>query len=88
MCIRDSYRNVTGELAEQLDGVVELPDLAAPRDLPTVMWPTDLVVPRSFGADQRVIGIAFDCRWDPGHGVGVRIVDEAVDEVGPQDIIL
>lgn len=34
------------------------------------------------------VGLLYDCDWDPGHGLGVRIVDGRVAEVGSQDICL
>ncbi|WP_407665834.1 DUF6985 domain-containing protein [Mycolicibacterium aubagnense] len=35
-----------------------------------------------------MIGLLFDCTWEPELGVAVKFVDETVAEVGPQDIVL
>jgi hypothetical protein len=42
--------------------------------------------PGSF--EGRDIGLTFDCTWDEENGVGLRLIDEKVDEVGYQDVAI
>lgn len=35
----------------------------------------------------RVIYLAFDCSWDEENGIGVRIVNEEIDDLGHQDYV-
>ncbi len=36
---------------------------------------------------EKEVGITFNCTWDIENGVGVRLLNEKVMEVGYQDII-
>jgi len=72
-----------GETADQL-----APLVAVVADLSSIMTPTHVSFPLDFPDDGRVMGLILDCTWDPGRGVGVRLVDERVREVGTQDVIL
>lgn len=45
-------------------------------------------VPYDFLRDGRDIGISFDCLWDEENGLGVRLINEKVDEVGYQDVAI
>lgn len=36
----------------------------------------------------RSIGISFDCTWDSENGIGIRLSDEKVIEVGYQDVAI
>ncbi|WP_342512330.1 DUF2004 domain-containing protein [Sporosarcina sp. FSL K6-1522] len=38
--------------------------------------------------EARAIGILFDCTWDAENGVGLRLLDEKVTEVGYQDLVI
>lgn len=63
------------------------PSVAEMRELARVLTPTHVIFPivQQCG---RTVGLLFDCTWDPELGVGVRLVDEAVQDVGTQDIVL
>ncbi|MDM5186297.1 DUF2004 domain-containing protein [Bacillus sp. DX4.1] len=43
-------------------------------------------VPYDFLREGRDIGISFDCSWDEENGLGVRLINEKVDEIGYQDV--
>ncbi|MGW5890436.1 DUF6985 domain-containing protein [Priestia megaterium] len=45
-------------------------------------------VPYEFLRDGRDIGISFDCSWDQENGLGIRLIDEKVEEVGYQDVAI
>ncbi len=38
--------------------------------------------------EERDIGITFDCTWDIEHGLGLRLLNEQVNEVGYQDVAI
>lgn len=65
-----------------------VPMIAAPGDIAELVTPKELLIQQSLGSGERLIGLLFDCTWDPDLGLAVKIVDEEVIEVGPQDIIL
>lgn len=45
-------------------------------------------VPYEFLRDGRDIGVSFDCSWDEENGLGVRLINEKVDEIGYQDVAI
>lgn len=45
-------------------------------------------VPYDFLRDGRDIGVSFDCSWDEESGLGIRLINEKVDEVGYQDVAI
>lgn len=47
----------------------------------------DLIIFDSIEND-RVIGLTFDCKWDIENGVGIKIKNEEVIDIGSQDIVL
>lgn len=38
--------------------------------------------------EERDIGITFDCTWDIENGLGIRLLNERVTEVGYQDVAI
>lgn len=47
-----------------------------------------IIIPYSGAYDGRECGLTFDCTWDEENGVGLRLNDEQVIEVGYQDIAI
>ncbi|WEZ06994.1 DUF6985 domain-containing protein [Priestia flexa] len=47
-----------------------------------------IVVPYADIFDGRDIGITFNCTWDTENGLGVRLLNEKVTEVGFQDVAI
>ena len=45
-----------------------------------------IVIPVIGVYKERCINIVLSCTWDDENGIGVRVLNEAVDEVGYQDI--
>ncbi len=41
-----------------------------------------------FLRDGRDVGVSFDCSWDEENGLGIRLINEKVDEVGYQDVAI
>ncbi|MBJ7968123.1 DUF2004 domain-containing protein, partial [Bacillus cereus] len=46
------------------------------------------VVPYAGIFDGRDIGITFNCTWDTENGLGIRLLNEKVTEVGYQDVAI
>ncbi|PNQ79206.1 MULTISPECIES: DUF2004 domain-containing protein [Paenibacillus] len=47
-----------------------------------------IVVPYAGIYEGRDIGILFDCTWDIENGLGIRLLNEKVTEVGYQDVAI
>lgn len=47
-----------------------------------------IVIPYAGSFEGRDIGITFDCTWDEENGLGIRVVNEKVIEVGYQDVAI
>ncbi|WP_406851113.1 DUF6985 domain-containing protein [Herbaspirillum huttiense] len=56
--------------------------------LKSLIKPTEIVIQQSFGTGDRVVGVLFQCTWEPELGLAVKFVNEEVEEVGTQDIVL
>jgi len=64
------------------------PVLGDTQALARLVRPKEIIFQESYKPDQRVVGLLFDCSWEPELGLAVKFVNEAVDEVGPQDIVI
>ncbi|WGI34409.1 hypothetical protein QDT91_08750 [Mycolicibacterium aubagnense] len=81
---RPGLREQFGADADKL-----MPIISDESGLVELLTPTTFFVPvPACNSDERVIGLLFDCTWEPELGVAVKFVDETVAEVGPQDIVL
>lgn len=64
------------------------PVLRDKQELARLVRPKEILFQESSEPDRRVVGILLECSWEPELGLAVKFVNEAVDEVGPQDIVL
>jgi len=81
--IAPEVRHRLGDAADELaPTVASVQDLGGLVTLRSVLFPVDS---RSTG---RSVCFLFDCTWDPELGVGVRVVDGEVEEIGTQDVAL
>lgn len=72
------------EFADQL-----APEIASAENLSLLVRPSELIIQQSFGKPpERVIGLLFECTWEPSLGLAVKFVDEQLNVVGTQDIVL
>lgn len=71
------------EFAEKIAPPIEKVD-----DLGSIVTPTELLVQQSYEGGDRIIGLLFDCSWEPSLGLAVKIENEHIVEVGTQDIVL
>jgi hypothetical protein len=82
--IADEVRERVGpESADQIAPVIEKID-----DLASIVTPTEFLVQQSYESDARIIGLLFDCSWEPSLGLAVKFENEHIVEVGTQDIVL
>lgn len=65
------------------------PPLQDPRDLSSLIVLTGVLVSYFDGDDwSEYIGLLMECTWDREHGLGVKLVDGDVAEIGGQEIVL
>jgi hypothetical protein len=63
------------------------PLIQDPVALGSIVRPKEVVVRESFGEPDRVVGISFDCTWDPDLGIAVKFVNEQLNDFGTQHIL-
>lgn len=65
------------------------PKVANLQSLSRLVTPLEVIIQESFGLPaQRLVGLLFDCTWEPSLGLAVKFTDERLSGVGTQDIIL
>lgn len=72
----DIARNENYPLVETADQILEMISLDG------------IVVPYGDIREGRDIGILFNCTWDQENGLGLRLLNEEVVDVGYQDIVI
>lgn len=72
----ESQANKIAPKIDSLSGLAEL------------VKPTELIVRRVRKNGKRRLGLLCDVSWDIEDGLGIKIEDEVVEEVGYQDIVL
>ncbi|GLI82697.1 hypothetical protein ANABIO32_03840 [Rossellomorea marisflavi] len=83
--IVDEYRemvddeSLANKIAPKIDSLTGLAELVKP---------TELIVRRVRKNGKRRLGLLCDVSWDIEDGLGMKINDEVVEEVGYQDIVL
>lgn len=84
------YRGRLNDLREQFGDSADklMPILASETELPRLVSPRTILVAEPLGSNDRVIGLLYDCTWDPELGLGVKFVNEAIVAVGSQDVVL
>jgi hypothetical protein len=81
--VAPEYRAQFGRRADEL-----APELRDKQELARLVEPKEIFFQESYKPDRRVVGLLLECSWEPELGVAVKFVNEAVDEVGPQDIVI
>ena len=65
------------------------PEIVCAEHLSRLLTPSEVIIQESFGEPpERVVGLLFDCTWEPSLGLAVKFVDEHLNGVGTQDIVL
>lgn len=81
----DEYREMIGDESEANNIAPKLDSLTG---LAKLVQPTEFIVRRVRKNGKRRLGLLCDVSWDTENGLGIRIEDEVVEEVGYQDIAL
>lgn len=81
--IVEEYRDRLGESADQYAPIIK-----EKQELENLLEFEAVYIPYSFNEDERVVGLLFESKWEPEHGLGVKIVNEEIVELGFQDIVL
>lgn len=82
----ESYRVQVSDLAQK-DRIA--PKINNKRELARIVEPVSLIIDYDFeNKKPQRIGFIMETSWDPSHGLGVRIENNKVVEVGLQDVIL
>lgn len=81
----EEYREMLGNKSEA-DNFA--PKIESTSDIKKLVRPTELIVRRVRRNGKRRLGLLCDVSWDIENGLGIKIEDEIVEEVGYQDIVL
>jgi hypothetical protein len=65
------------------------PEIESAEDLSRLVTPLEVIIQEALWEPvERVVGLLFDCTWEPSLGLAVKFVDERLNVVGTQDIVL
>lgn len=84
--ILDYYKQERRELGYDLEINENYPQIESTGQLLEMIILVGIVVPYGDLYEERDIGITFDCTWDMENGIGIRLLNERVNEVGYQDV--
>ena len=84
--ILDYYNEKREELGYHMEFNENYPAIESIEELLKHITLTGIKVPYAGIYGERSIGIGFDCSWDSENGLGLRLNNEQVVEVGYQDI--
>lgn len=86
--IFDYYKQKRQELGYDVAFNKDYPLIETVNQLAEHITLVGISVPYDFLREGRDIGVSFDCTWDEENGLGVRLINEKVDEVGYQDVAI
>lgn len=86
--ILDYYKEKRKELGYDIEFNECYPEIKLTKELLDYITLVGIKVPYANIYGGRSIGISFDCTWDEENGVGVRLNNEQVIEVGYQDLAI
>lgn len=85
---RDNLPDLRARFGPQFDDQWA-PEIASAENLSRLVTPSEVIIQESFvSPSERVVGLLFDCVWEPSLGLAAKFVDERLGGVGTQDIIL
>lgn len=64
----------------------DFPDLHHIDDIIRLIQIEALIIPVSGIYEEKCVNLALSCTWDEENGVGIRFLNEMIDEIGYQDI--
>lgn len=86
--ILDYYHQKRYELGYNIEFNEEYPLIETKEQLLENITLSGIVVPYADINEGRDIRLIFDCTWDEENGLGVRLINEKVTEVGYQDVAI
>ena len=64
------------------------PLITRKEQLKPLLTPTQVPIRRAHGKPTRIVGLLFNCSWEPELGLALKFADEKIEDIGPQDIVL
>ncbi|MFB7121191.1 DUF6985 domain-containing protein [Bacillus tropicus] len=86
--ILDYYKQERQELGYDMEVNEKYPLVETTNEILEMISLDGIVVPYAGIFDGRDIGITFNCTWDTENGLGIRLLNEKVTEVGYQDVAI
>lgn len=86
--ILDYYKPKRSELGYDVSYNEKYPLIESNDKLLESIMLVGIFVPSARRFEGRYIGLTFDCTWDQENGLGLRLLDEAVIDVGYQDVVI
>ncbi|WP_128102971.1 DUF2004 domain-containing protein [Paenibacillus sp. DCT19] len=84
----DYYKQKRHELGYDIIFNENYPNVETTEQLMKMVTLDSIVVPYGEINEERDIGILFNCTWDLENGVGLRLLDEKVVDMGYQDVAI
>lgn len=86
--ILDYYKQERQELGYDIEVNENYPQIETTNQLLEMITLVGIVVPYGDIYEERDMGLTFDCTWDTENGLGLRLLNEKVTEVGYQDVAI
>lgn len=86
--ILDYYTQTRHELGYDIEFNEDYPLIESVDQLTEHITLVGISIPYDFLRDGRDVGVSFDCSWDEENGLGIRLINEKIDEVGYQDVAI
>lgn len=86
--ILEYYKQKRKELGYDIELNKNYPEIKSTKELLNYITLVGIKVPYADIYGRRSIGISFDCSWDEENGLGLRLNNEEVIDVGYQDIAI
>lgn len=86
--ILDYYKQKRHELGYDVSMNEAYPFIETIHQLIEQLTLVGITIPYDFLREGRDLGLSFDCTWDEENGLGVRLINEKVEEVGYQDVAM
>ena len=84
--IKEYYLGLRKELGYDQEYNADYPPLDNTESILQMISLDMMVIPEDGIFDGRCVCLAFSCSWDEENGLGIRFVNEEIDEIGYQDI--
>ncbi len=86
--ILDYYHQVRHELGYDVEINEKYPLIETEEQILEHITLVGILIPYGDITDGRETGIIFDCSWDMENGLGLRLINEEIIEVGYQDVAI